>query len=129
MAILRCCSSLLHFCIIYTITSHALKLHEIKLDSFFKDFHANKIVFLRHEYIENPPPDTNNWEVCFNFSSFTESCSLTQLHFFLFQIIITVSQIIWAQSIHRIFASDSQNIEKLMKGFEDAFFEVSQPPF
>jgi len=51
---------------------------------------------------------------------------MTQLHFF-FQIIITVSQILWAQSIHRIFASDSQNIEKLMKEFEDAIFEVSQP--
>jgi hypothetical protein len=32
----------------------------------------------------------------------------------------------WAQSIHRIFTSDSQNIEKLMKEFEDVFFEVSQ---
>jgi len=53
---------------------------------------------------------------------------MTQLHFFLFQIVITVSQIMWARSIHRIFASDSQSIEKLMKEFEDAFFEVSQPP-
>lgn len=33
----------------------------------------------------------------------------------------------WAQSIHKIFASNIQNIEKLMKEFEDAFFEVSQP--
>lgn len=32
----------------------------------------------------------------------------------------------WAQSIHRIFASDGQNIEKLMKEFEDTLFEVSQ---
>jgi hypothetical protein len=32
----------------------------------------------------------------------------------------------WAQSIHRIFASDYWNIEKLMKEYEDVFFEVSQ---
>jgi hypothetical protein len=33
----------------------------------------------------------------------------------------------WAQSVNRIFSSDGQNIEKLMKEFEDTLFEVSQP--
>jgi hypothetical protein len=33
----------------------------------------------------------------------------------------------WAQNVHRIFASGSQNIEKLMKDFEDRCFRVSKP--
>jgi hypothetical protein len=43
-----------------------------------------------------------------------------------FQVILTVSQIMWAQNVHRIFESDSQNIEKLMKDFEGTCFEVSK---
>jgi hypothetical protein len=46
--------------------------------------------------------------------------------FFSFQIVLTVSQIMWARSVHKIFASDSQNIEKLMKEFEDTCFKVSK---
>ncbi|XP_069668946.1 dynein axonemal heavy chain 6 isoform X3 [Periplaneta americana] len=39
------------------------------------------------------------------------------------QIILTVSQIMWARDVHNIFESKGQHIEKLMKEFEEKCFE------
>jgi len=83
MAVLWCCISLLPFWIIYTITSHALILHEIKLDSFFKDYHTTKLYFSDMNTLKTHH-QTQTMGKYISTSSFSESCSMTQLHFCLF---------------------------------------------
>lgn len=49
-----------------------------------KDFHTTKLklYFRDMSALKTHPPDTNNWEVCFNFSSFAVSYSVTHSYIF-----------------------------------------------